>query len=94
MADHIDSADINALPVLSYANLRTKLKSGDLLFASGDYLVSKAIQKVTGSPWSQVGIAFCLDSINRILLLESVEDMGARFAPLSKYLRETLKKTF
>jgi hypothetical protein len=88
MADHIDSADINALPVLSYANLRTKLKSGDLLFASGDYLVSKAIQKVTGSPWSQVGIAFCLDSINRILLLESVEDIGARFAPLSKYLRD------
>lgn len=29
---------------------------------------------------------FRLDSIDRILLLESVEDMGVRFAPLSKYL--------
>ena len=86
MADHLESKDIKALPVLPYAALRTKLKSGDILFASGDYLVSKAIQKMTGSPWSHVGIVFRLDSIDRMLLLESVEDMGVRFAPLSKYL--------
>lgn len=88
MADHIESKDIKALPVLSYSDLRAKLKSGDLLFASGDYLVSKAIQAVTDSPWSHVGIVFRLDSIDRILLLESVEDMGVRFAPLSKYLSD------
>jgi len=86
MADHVESKDIKALSVLSYSELRGKLKSGDLLFASGDYLVSKAIQMVTDSPWSHVGIVFRLDSIGRILLLESVEDMGVRFAPLSKYL--------
>ena len=86
MADHIENKDIKALPVLSYSDLRAKLKSGDLLFASGDYLVSKAIQMVTDSPWSHVGIVFRLDSIDRVLLLESVEDMGVRFAPLSKYL--------
>lgn len=86
MADPLESKDIKALPVLPYADLRTKLKSGDILFASGDYLVSRAIQKVTGSPWSHVGIVFRLDAIDRILLLESVEDMGVRFAPLSKYL--------
>lgn len=88
MAAHIESKDIKALPVLSYSDLRVKLKSGDLLFASGDYLVSKAIQKVTDSPWSHVGIVFRLDSIDRMLLLESVEDMGVRFAPLSKYLKD------
>ncbi len=86
MADHLESKDIKALPVLPYAELRAKLKSGDILFASGDYLVSRAIQKVTGSPWSHVGIVFRIDSIDRMLLLESVEDMGVRFAPLSKYL--------
>jgi len=86
MAMHLESKDIKALPVPSYSELRAKLKSGDLLFTSGDYLVSKAIQKVTGSPWSHVGIVFRIDSIDRILLLESVEDMGVRFAPLSKYL--------
>lgn len=88
MASHIESKDIKALPVIPYSDLRAKLKSGDLLFTSGDYLVSKAIQKVTGSPWSHVGIVFRLDSIDRMLLLESVEDMGVRFAPLSKYLND------
>lgn len=86
MALHIESQEIKALPVTPYQDLRTRLKSGDLLFTSGDYLVSKAIQKVSSSPWSHVGIVFKLDSLDRLLLLESVEDMGVRFAPLSKYL--------
>jgi hypothetical protein len=88
MGSPITSKDIKALPVLPYSDMRTKLMSGDLFFASGDYLVSKAIQKVTDSPWSHVGIVFRLDTIDRILLLESVEDMGVRFAPLSKYLSD------
>jgi hypothetical protein len=86
MAIHMESKEIKALPVLQYSDLRSKLKSGDIFFTSGDYLISKAIQKMTGSPWSHVGIVFRIDSIDRILLLESVEDMGVRFAPLSKYL--------
>jgi len=88
MAAHIESKEIKALPVLTYSDIRAKLKSGDILFTSGDYLISKAIQKMTGSPWSHVGIVFRLDSIDRVLLLESVEDMGVRFAPLSKYLND------
>lgn len=86
MADPIDMKTLKSLPVLPYPEVRKKLKSGDLLFTSGDYLVSKAIQQVTKSPWSHVGIVFRLDAIDRVLLLESVEDMGVRFAPLSKYL--------
>lgn len=86
MAARIESKDIKALSITPYQEIRTKLKSGDLLFASGDYLVSKAIQKVSDSPWSHVGIVFKLESIGRMLLLESVEDMGVRFAPLSKYI--------
>lgn len=87
MAAHIEKSDLEALPVLSYQALRSQLKSGDLLFTSGDYLLSKAIQTMTESPWSHVGIVFHIQDIDRILLLESVEDMGVRFAPLSKYLR-------
>lgn len=78
--------NIKAIPVASYQELRSTLQSGDLLFTSGEYLASQAIQKVTNSNWSHVGIVFKLESIDRILLLESVENMGVRFAPLSKYL--------
>jgi len=88
MATPMENKELKALPVLPYPNVRTSLKSGDLLFTSGDYLISKAIQKMTDSPWSHVGIVFRLDSIDRVLLLESVEDMGVRFAPLSKYLND------
>lgn len=70
------------------SNCVIPLKSGDLLFASGDYLVSKTIQKFTNSVWSHVGIVFRVDIIDRVLLLERVEDMGVRFAPLSKYLTD------
>ena len=83
MADRIESTGIKALSVVAYKNLRSTLESGDLLFASGDYLVSKAIQKVSDSPWSHVGIIFKLTNLDRMLLLESVEDMGVRLAPLS-----------
>ena len=41
MAAHIGSKEIKALPVLSYTDFRAKLKSGDILFASGDYLIGK-----------------------------------------------------
>lgn len=88
MAAHIKTKDIDTLPVLSYPDLRSTLKSGDLLFTSGNYLISNAIQQVTRSPWSHVGIVLRVDSIDRILLLESVEDMGVRFAPLSKYTKD------
>lgn len=88
MATHLETNDIKTLPVQSYNSLRANLASGDLFFTSGDYLISKAIQKVTASPWSHVGIVFRLDAIDRMLLLESVEDMGVRFAPLSKYLND------
>lgn len=86
MAIVVNTNYIDSLPIVSYQELRSKLQSGDLFFTSGNYLLSKAIQKVTNSPWSHVGIVCRIDKIERVLLLESVEDMGVRFTPLSKYL--------
>ena len=87
MAASISVKALKALPVDSYQQRRAKLRSGDLLFASGDYTVSKAIRKMTDSPWSHVGVVFWLKSIQRVLLLESVESIGVRFAPLSLRVR-------
>lgn len=88
MAEHIEAEDIEKMPIAGYREIRAKLRSGDILFASGNYLVSEAIRTVTNSPWSHAGIVFRMNSIERILLLESVEDMGVRFVPLSKYLSD------
>lgn len=87
MAAHLDEAGIAALPVQSYSGtVRSTLCTGDLLFCSGNYSVSRMIRQVTNSPWSHVGIVVVAKAIGRVLFLESVEDVGVRFAPLSKYL--------
>jgi hypothetical protein len=88
VANSITRTEVNAIPIKDYESVRSGIRSGDLLFCSGTYLVSKLIQKATRSPWSHVGIIFVLKTIDRILLLESVEDVGVRFAPLSKYLSD------
>ena len=88
MAEKVTKKQIQDLKVEQYQEIRATLSSGDLLFASGNYWVSKAIRKTTLSAWSHVGILFNVQSLNRILLLESVEDIGVRFAPLSKYLSD------
>lgn len=88
MAARMTDAQLRRLSRKPYREIRPALQSGDLLFTAGDYLVSQVIQKFTDSPWSHVGIIFRVDSIDRVLLLESVEDVGVRFAPLSKYLSD------
>jgi hypothetical protein len=86
MAEHIEYSDVKKLDLTTYEKYRPKLESGDLFFCSGNYLMSKAIRKFSKSPWSHVGLIFRIEEIDRVLLLESVEDFGVRLAPLSKYL--------
>jgi hypothetical protein len=68
--------------------VRPNLKDGDFMFGSGNYVFSQLVKKMTKSMWSHVGIIFRFEEIDRVLLLESVENAGVRFAPLSKYLRD------
>ena len=72
MANHLQRADAERLPLQSYSTVRPDLKSGDLLFASGNYTISQLIRRFTKSAWSHVGIVFKIDAIGRVLLLESV----------------------
>jgi hypothetical protein len=88
VAEPLTLTEVERLPVTPYAQVRPMLKSGDLLFAAGRYLVSRALQAATKSPWSHVGIIFHIDSFDRKLLLESVEDAGVRMAPVTKYLHD------
>lgn len=46
------------------------------------------IQQATGSVWSHVAFVLRLNSIDRVMLLESVEPIGVRTVRLSKYLED------
>jgi hypothetical protein len=88
MAAHIDHPAQLAVPRTSYAEIRPQVQSGDLLFCSGNYLISHAIRTVTHSPWSHVGLILRVDAMDRVLLFESVEDVGVRLAPISLYITD------
>ncbi len=46
------------------------------------------IQRATKSVWSHVGFVMRVEAIDRVMLLESVEPLGVRTVPLSKYLTD------
>lgn len=72
----------------AYRYARPHIKNGDVLLCSGTGIFSTMIQEATRSIWSHVGFILRLDEIDRIMVLESVEPIGVRTVPLSKYLRD------
>ena len=73
-------------PTSEYDEVRCNINSDDLLLCSRTSVFSSMIQATTKSIWSHVGFVMRLDSIDRVMVLESVESIGVRTVPLSKYL--------
>ncbi len=88
MAGAITRKEIRKAQVINYANIRENLKTGDLVFCSGNYTFSKLIQRFTKSVWSHVGIVYYDATVDRMLILESEKLYGVRLAPLSKYIKD------
>ncbi|MBL8319741.1 MAG: hypothetical protein JNJ42_15105 [Burkholderiaceae bacterium] len=88
MAEPLLKRQIRALPVVPYEALREQLHTGDLVFCSGSYLFSRAIQRLTRSVWSHVGIVYRDEALQRLFVLESETGIGVRLAPVSKYLKD------
>ncbi len=85
----IDVARFPDAAVADYhQEVRQQLKNGDVLLCSGSGVFSAMIQQATGSVWSHVAFVLRLDSIDRVMLLESVEPIGVRTVRLSKYLED------
>ncbi|OZM56633.1 hypothetical protein CIB95_10435 [Lottiidibacillus patelloidae] len=84
----------NNLRKIPYLKARDYLRTGDILFCSGEHIVSKLIRKFSNSNISHVGIIVKWNS--RVLLLESVEDDGVRIIPFSQYVNnyENSKKPY
>lgn len=79
----LDRAALSRIGVTPYDLLRSQLRTGDVVFAAGDYAFSRLISWATGSPISHTGVVVRVDEIDRVLLLEAVENFGVRLAPLS-----------
>ena len=78
------TSKFNGINQISYQLAKSKIKTGDILFCSGRYLVSEMIKKLSNSVFSHVALLVYWNE--RVLVLESVEDDGVRVVPLSHYL--------
>lgn len=88
MAEVITKNELKGLPVVSYDEIRSQLKTGDLFFSSGGYFFSGMIQGLTKSTWSHVAIIYKDEELGRVLVLEAEPFVGVRLIPLSKYLND------
>jgi hypothetical protein len=78
----------NNIPIKNYSELRHEIKSGDILLCSGNSVLSNMIKQATHSVWSHVAFILRLDSVDRIMILESVESIGVRAVTLSHYIND------
>lgn len=88
MAASITKKALKQIDKTDYLLIRDELKTGDLIFCSGDYTFSKLIEGFTKSVWSHVGMIYKDDNLGRVLVLESEKMYGVRLAPLSKYVKD------
>ncbi|SOE22377.1 Permuted papain-like amidase enzyme, YaeF/YiiX, C92 family [Spirosomataceae bacterium TFI 002] len=66
-----------------YESIRDELKTGDLIFFSGDHWLSGLIRWRSRSAWSHVGIVVKIEEMNRVFLVESTLETGVRLIPMS-----------
>ncbi|MEO8768665.1 MAG: YiiX/YebB-like N1pC/P60 family cysteine hydrolase [Ferruginibacter sp.] len=88
MALATNPKQLSGIPVIDYKHIRPFLKTGDIIFCSGDYFFSKIIQSLTKSTWSHCGIIYKDHDLDRVLILESETMVGVRLIPVSKYLED------
>ncbi|HEY5409969.1 MAG TPA: hypothetical protein VIJ94_04500 [Caulobacteraceae bacterium] len=80
---------LTGLKPMPYAKARALVQDGDLLLCSAVDPMSKLIRWTTGTPWSHIAIAYRIPSLDRVMVLESVEKLGVRTVPLSKFISAT-----
>lgn len=92
MAEATSPKQLSKIPVKVYHDIRPSLKTGDIVFCSGNYFFSRIIQSLTKSTWSHCGVIYRDMELDRVLILESETMVGVRLIPVTKYLRDYKEK--
>jgi len=69
-----------------YAQVRKLVQDGDLFLCQGRDPFSRLIRWSTRSPWSHIAIAFRIESLDEVIVIESVERIGVRAVALSEFV--------
>jgi hypothetical protein len=85
----IDPSVLTRLKPEPFAAISRKVRDGDILLCSGNDPFSKLIGWATDSPWTHVALAYRTPELGRIMVFESVQQLGVRTVPLSKFIRQS-----
>ncbi len=88
MAIKLTKKQLGQAEKVQYEDIRSELRTGQLVFCSGKYLFSGIIQRLTNSVWSHVAIIYKDETLGRVLILEAEPYVGIRLIPMSKYLHD------
>ena len=77
---------LETFPPQPYDEVRKLVRDGDILLCQGKDPFSKLIRWSTKSPWSHIAIAFRIDSLDRVVVIEAVEKIGVRCVALSEFV--------
>ncbi len=89
----IDDDVLTKLKPESYVAISRRVRDGDILLCSGDDPFSRLIGWATKSPWTHVALAYRWPALGRIMVFESVQQLGVRAVPLDKFIRQSSNGT-
>ena len=85
----IDDDVLTKLKPEPYDVIARKVRDGDLLLCSGNDPFSRLIGWATKSPWTHVALAYRWPALGRVMVFESVQQLGVRCVPLSKFISQS-----
>jgi len=77
---------LQRFPPRPYAEVRGLVRSGDIMLCQGGDAFSKLIRWSTKSPWSHIAMAFRIEPLDRVVVIEAVEKIGVRCVALSEFV--------
>jgi hypothetical protein len=85
----IDDDVLTTLKPEPFGAVSRRVRDGDILLCSGHDPFSKLIGWATKSPWTHVALAYRWPSLSRIMVFESVQQLGVRTVPLFKFISQS-----
>ncbi len=77
---------LKTFPPLPYVEVRKLVRDGDIMLCQGRDAFSKLIRWSTKSPWSHIAIAFRIDTLDEVIVIEAVEKIGVRAVSLAEFV--------
>ena len=85
----IDDDVLTTLKPEPLSALTRRIRDGDILLCSGADPFSKLIGWATRSPWTHVALAYRWPALGRIMVFESVQQLGVRTVPIAKFISQS-----